>query len=59
MYTNHQIHSIDLTLPGSDYGGLSREFVELLSKDLFSEEGTFFTRLDSDSQHEPVIITTL
>lgn len=35
---------------GTDLGGLNREFVELLSRELFSENNGFFARLDTESQ---------
>ncbi len=64
VYSSHLFSSFSLLykLPlalllsstGSDFGGLNREFVELLSKELFGEESGLFKRLDADSEQAPV-----
>ncbi len=41
-------------ISGLDYGGLSREFVELLCQKLFNEGSGCFIRLEEDNQQAPV-----
>ena len=44
---------------GVDWGGLRREWVELLCKALFSHESGFFTRFNADDPHALVGVRLL